>query len=479
MTVPPSRSVRRAGTNSLALPVASLRSPHPVERLHRRRRHGRPRHRARAGPRDSSPSRACWGGRPRRRPPPAPAASSRRQHRRRASPPRRHAHPSSSRDLPRDTPCETKTAPVVRSRPARASTRGPTPSSPRDQGGNMDIVKLVCQLATPAVLGADRQPARRVRRARLQKGLGAAIPGVLAGLLGASKRPGIADALGSALSDAGGLGDLLGSNPAAAATKGSDLLSSLLGGDAAGALTERARLLCRRAQGRRRLAPRPRRLHGARRARQGGGGQGPRRRRRPRPPRREQGRDHRRAPGRLRQGARRQRALRRPAAQGGRRRAAARRAPPPPPRPSRSAPRRPRPRRRRSAAGRGGSSGWSPGALPPGSSRGSSRRRPSRWSRPRRPPPRRPRRARGAPSPRQRLPRRPNPPRHRRTEPAAAPAPAARRAAPSDTAAAPANPLVVGGVDIGASVSARAREHHLDLRRHHRRRLRPGRAARS
>ena len=100
----------------------------------------------------------------------------------------------------------------------------------------MDIVKLVSQFATPAVL-EQIASLLGVSQGAAQKGLGAAIPGVLAGLLGASKRPGITDALGSALSDAGGLGDLLGSNPAAAATKGSDLLSSLLGGDAAGALT--------------------------------------------------------------------------------------------------------------------------------------------------------------------------------------------------------------------------------------------------
>ena len=95
----------------------------------------------------------------------------------------------------------------------------------------MDIVKLVGQLATPAVL-EQATKLLGVSQGSVQKGLGAAIPGVLAGLLGASQRPGIADSLGSALTGAGGLADLLGSDPAAAATKGSDLLSSLLGGDA-------------------------------------------------------------------------------------------------------------------------------------------------------------------------------------------------------------------------------------------------------
>ena len=100
----------------------------------------------------------------------------------------------------------------------------------------MDIVKLVSQFATPAVL-EQIASLLGVSQGAAQKGLGAAIPGVLAGLLGASKRPGITDALGSALAGAGGLGDLLGSDPAAAATKGSGLLSSLLGGETAGALT--------------------------------------------------------------------------------------------------------------------------------------------------------------------------------------------------------------------------------------------------
>ena len=100
----------------------------------------------------------------------------------------------------------------------------------------MDIVKLVSQFATPAVL-EQIASLLGVSQGAAQKGLGAAIPGVLAGLLGAAKRPGITDALGSALSGAGGLGDLLGSDPAAAASKGSDLLSSLLGGEATGALT--------------------------------------------------------------------------------------------------------------------------------------------------------------------------------------------------------------------------------------------------
>ena len=101
----------------------------------------------------------------------------------------------------------------------------------------MDIIKLVSQFATPAVL-AQIASALGLSSGAVQKGLGAAVPGVLASLLGAANRPGATDALGSALGQAGGLGDLLGSDPAAAASRGSDFLSSLLGGDGAGKLTD-------------------------------------------------------------------------------------------------------------------------------------------------------------------------------------------------------------------------------------------------
>ncbi len=101
----------------------------------------------------------------------------------------------------------------------------------------MDIIKTVSQFATPAVLEQVGK-ALGLSPGVMQKGLGAAIPGVLASLLGASSRPGTADALGAALGQAGGLGDLLGSDPAAAATKGTGFLSSLLGGDGAGKLAD-------------------------------------------------------------------------------------------------------------------------------------------------------------------------------------------------------------------------------------------------
>lgn len=101
----------------------------------------------------------------------------------------------------------------------------------------MDIIKLVSTFATPAVL-EKVAGMLGVPPGALQKGLAAAVPGVLASLLGAAKQPGITDTLGSALSQSGGLGDLLGSDPAAAATKGGGLLSQILGGDGAGKLAD-------------------------------------------------------------------------------------------------------------------------------------------------------------------------------------------------------------------------------------------------
>jgi hypothetical protein len=101
----------------------------------------------------------------------------------------------------------------------------------------MDIIKLVSQFATPTVLEQVGK-VLGLSPGVMQKGLAAAIPGVLASLLGASKSPGASDALGTALGQGGGLGDLLGSDPGAAATKGTDLLSSLLGGDGAGKLAD-------------------------------------------------------------------------------------------------------------------------------------------------------------------------------------------------------------------------------------------------
>ena len=96
----------------------------------------------------------------------------------------------------------------------------------------MDIVKLVSQFVTPGAL-SQIATLLGISQADVQKGLGAAVPGVLASLLGAAQRPGAADALGAALTRAtgeGGLATMLGRDPAAAAAAGSGVLGSLLGG---------------------------------------------------------------------------------------------------------------------------------------------------------------------------------------------------------------------------------------------------------
>ncbi len=106
----------------------------------------------------------------------------------------------------------------------------------------MDIARLSAQVATPAVLG-QVAGLLGTSEAAVQKGLGAAVPGVLAGILAVAKRPRTVEALGAALAPAsgaaGGLAELLGRDPEAAAATGSGLLATLLGdgGDAlAGAL---------------------------------------------------------------------------------------------------------------------------------------------------------------------------------------------------------------------------------------------------
>ncbi|HVH02234.1 MAG TPA: DUF937 domain-containing protein [Amaricoccus sp.] len=98
----------------------------------------------------------------------------------------------------------------------------------------MDVLKLVSQYATPTVIEKVAS-LLGISGDSVQKGLGAAVPGVLAALLGLGQKPGGTDALASALVRAGD-GGAVGQDPAAAASTGTDLLSSLLGGDATGKL---------------------------------------------------------------------------------------------------------------------------------------------------------------------------------------------------------------------------------------------------
>ncbi len=99
----------------------------------------------------------------------------------------------------------------------------------------MDLVKLASGLATPELIarvaGLVGSTPGQVRT-----GLGAAVPAVLAGILGADARPEAAPALDLALSRAGEIGGLLDRDLALAAAAGSEVLAPILGGGVVGPL---------------------------------------------------------------------------------------------------------------------------------------------------------------------------------------------------------------------------------------------------
>ena len=99
----------------------------------------------------------------------------------------------------------------------------------------MDLVKLASGLATPELItrvaglvGSTPEQART--------GLDAAVPAVLAGILGADGKSDAMAALDTALSRAGELDGFLGQDPALAATTASEMLAPVLGGGAVGPL---------------------------------------------------------------------------------------------------------------------------------------------------------------------------------------------------------------------------------------------------
>jgi outer membrane biosynthesis protein TonB len=109
-------------------------------------------------------------------------------------------------------------------------------------GEDMNVGSLLSQFATPAVLG---QIARMlgISDSAAGKALAAAVPSVLAGLLGVASRPQGAEALAAtaARQDAGldGILGRFGQDPGAVAELGSSLLSSVLGGGATGAVADK------------------------------------------------------------------------------------------------------------------------------------------------------------------------------------------------------------------------------------------------
>jgi len=101
----------------------------------------------------------------------------------------------------------------------------------------MELVKEIAERATPErlsrianLIGGSPDQARR--------GLDAAIPAVLAGILGAGGDPGAAQALGNALARSGKLGDLAQGDPGAGAAAGADMIGSVIGGSGIAALSQ-------------------------------------------------------------------------------------------------------------------------------------------------------------------------------------------------------------------------------------------------
>ena len=106
----------------------------------------------------------------------------------------------------------------------------------------MDVAKLVSQFATPTVLG-QVAGALGISDSAAGKALAAAVPGVLAALLGVASKPqGAANLAASAKwldTGADGMLGRLGQDPGAVAGLGQNLLSSVLGVGTAGTLAEK------------------------------------------------------------------------------------------------------------------------------------------------------------------------------------------------------------------------------------------------
>jgi hypothetical protein len=101
----------------------------------------------------------------------------------------------------------------------------------------MELVREIAEHAPPErlsrianLIGGTPEQARR--------GLDAAIPAVLAGILGAGGDPGAAQALGNALARSGKLADLAQGDPGAAAAAGADMIGSVIGGSGIAVLSQ-------------------------------------------------------------------------------------------------------------------------------------------------------------------------------------------------------------------------------------------------
>ncbi len=107
----------------------------------------------------------------------------------------------------------------------------------------MNLMSVLMKFATPA-MAAKVAGMLGVSSGVAQKLIAAAVPMVMSAILGASKKPAGAEAFGTAFGKLGSnpleaLGETLDSDPARAASTGSDLLSGILGGGTIGTMASK------------------------------------------------------------------------------------------------------------------------------------------------------------------------------------------------------------------------------------------------
>jgi hypothetical protein len=107
----------------------------------------------------------------------------------------------------------------------------------------MNLMGMLMKFATPAI-AAKVAGMLGVNSGVAQKMIAAAVPMVMSAILGASKKPAGADAFGTAFGKVGSnpleaLGETLDSDPGRAASAGTDVLSSILGGGTLGTMASK------------------------------------------------------------------------------------------------------------------------------------------------------------------------------------------------------------------------------------------------
>ncbi len=107
----------------------------------------------------------------------------------------------------------------------------------------MDLMKMVLGTVTPAIAGKVAQ-AMGMESKTVERLLGMAIPVILSGVLGATRKPEVADSFGKAFREMGdtpldSLNDALATDPSRVSGAGTDLLGSLLGSGTLGTLVSK------------------------------------------------------------------------------------------------------------------------------------------------------------------------------------------------------------------------------------------------